>query len=52
LAGILSHADSVVISAPMAWFLMRNQNRFLYSHDFAYAPFDVKKIRFHPGLLT
>jgi hypothetical protein len=28
LAGILSHTDSVIVSAPMAWFLMRNSSQF------------------------
>jgi hypothetical protein len=41
LATVLSHTDAVVVSAPMAWFLMRNQSRFLFSHDYAYAPFDL-----------
>jgi hypothetical protein len=25
----------------MAWFLMRNQSRFLFLHDYAYAPFNL-----------
>ena len=41
LASVLSHTESVVVSAPMAWFLMRNQSRFLFSHDYAYAPFNL-----------
>jgi hypothetical protein len=52
LAGILSHTDSVIVSAPMAWFLMRNQSRFLYSHDFAYAPFDVLTKRTIPSRIV
>jgi hypothetical protein len=33
--------ESTVVSGPMAWFLMRNESRFLlFSHDHAYAAFD------------
>jgi len=31
---------TTVVSGPMAWFLMRNESRFLFSHDHAYAAFD------------
>ena len=41
LAMVWSHTDAIVVSALMAWFLMRNQSRFLFSHDYAYAPFDL-----------
>jgi hypothetical protein len=33
---VLSHMESTVVSGPMAWFLMRNESRFLFSHDHAY----------------
>jgi hypothetical protein len=39
LTAVLNHTESVVVSAPMAWFLMRNQSRFLFSHTHGYAPF-------------
>jgi hypothetical protein len=41
LSAILSHTDFVIVSAMMAWFIMRNQSRFLFLHDYAYAPFDM-----------
>jgi hypothetical protein len=40
LSAVLSHTESTVVSGPMAWFLMRNGSRFLFSHDHAYAAFD------------
>ena len=40
LSAVLSHTESTVVSGPMAWFLMRNESRFLFSHDHAYAAFD------------
>ena len=40
LSAVLSHTESAVVSGPMAWFLMRNESRFLFSHDHAYAAFD------------
>ena len=48
LTAVLSHTESVVVSVMMAWFLMRNESRFLFSHTHAYAPFDgfLKKSQF------
>jgi hypothetical protein len=40
LSSILSHTESAVVSGPMAWFLMRNQSRFLFSHDHAHTAFE------------
>ena len=36
LAAVLSHTNSTVVSAPMAWFIMRNGSRFIFSHESAY----------------
>ena len=40
LSSILSNTEATVVSGPMAWCIMRNQGRFLFSHDHAYAPYD------------
>lgn len=36
LSAVLSHTSAHVVSAPMAWFIVRNQSRFLFGHDSAY----------------
>ncbi len=34
LSGILAHLSSTVISATMAWYLVLNESRFRFSHEF------------------
>ena len=41
LLAVLSHTKGHVVSAPMAWFIMRRGSRFLFSNDFAYVCLDA-----------
>jgi hypothetical protein len=52
LSSILSHTESTVVSAPMAWCIMRNQSRFLFSHDHAHAAFESLLGRSIPSRLV
>jgi hypothetical protein len=36
---VLSQTKSTVVSGPMAWFLMQNESRFLFSHDHVFVSF-------------
>ena len=40
LSAVLSHTQGHVVSAPMAWFIMRKGCRFLFSNDFGYVCLD------------
>ena len=40
LSAVLSHTKGHVVSAPMAWFIMRRDSRFLFSNEFAYVCLD------------
>ena len=40
LSAVLSHPQGHVVSAPMAWFIMRKGCRFLFSNDFGYVCVD------------
>ena len=40
LSAVLSHTQGHVVSAPMAWFIMRKGCRFLFSNDFGYVCVD------------
>ena len=41
IAGVLANMSALVISAPMAWFIMRKGSHFMFSHDFGYMGLDA-----------
>ena len=41
LSAVLAHTQGHVVSAPMAWFIMRRGSRFLFSNDFGYVCLDA-----------
>ena len=41
LIEVLANMSALVISAPMAWFIMRKGSCFMFSHDFGYVGLDA-----------
>jgi hypothetical protein len=52
LSSILSHTESTVVSGPMAWFIMRNRSRFLFSHDHSHTALEAFLGRSTPSRLV
>ena len=41
ISGVLANTSALVVSAPMAWFIMRKGSRFMFSNDFGYIGLDA-----------
>jgi hypothetical protein len=41
ISSVLSQMGAHVVSAPMAWFIMRKGSRFMFSNDFGYVCLDA-----------
>ena len=41
ISGVLANTSALIVSAPLAWFIMRKGSRFMFSHDFGYVGLDA-----------